>query len=151
MKNMTYKALTTHTYQYNDNTLYSEYPNSFFHTPEYSLDYIDGNKYLTKTNSLGFRSDEFIKNHNGTHILFAGDCNTMGEGLLMEEVWSNIVYKKISENTKCSGYFNIGVTGSPIYTIVSNIIKYCKNFGNPDNTVPTTAMVAEGQVPCTKI
>jgi len=85
-----------------------------------------------KLNSYGFRSDEFIKNHNKKHILFSGCSYTFGTGLTKEETWAYNVYKKIDEQEGCSGYFNIGISGNSINNSIVNIFKYCKDFGNPD-------------------
>jgi hypothetical protein len=83
-------------------------------------------------NSFGYRSDEFLKNHTGKHILFAGCSFTFGVGLHRKEMWSTKVYDHISKDTPTSGYFNISVFGSSIQHQVINIVKYCKTFGNPD-------------------
>jgi hypothetical protein len=97
-----------------------------FFTPEYIATHKDD------FNSLLFRSDEFKNNHNGKHILFSGCSYTYGSGLELNEVWSKIVYDKISKEEKCSGYFNFGVYGHGIIHIVSNLFKYFKKYGNPD-------------------
>jgi len=83
-------------------------------------------------NSNGFRSDEFIKEHDGKHILFSGCSNTFGIGLEKEEIWANIVYNKISKNEKCSGFFNLGAPAAGIDYICFNLFKYFKFYGNPD-------------------
>lgn len=88
--------------------------------------------YLNEFNDYGYRSDQFSKSHDGKHILFAGCSQTFGFALMQEEMWSRILYEKINETTKCSGYFNLSVSGSGIQFIISNIFKYFKNFGNPD-------------------
>ena len=83
-------------------------------------------------NSLNFRCDEFIKNHEGLHIVFTGCSNTWGTGLKYEEGWAYKTYKKISEETKCSGYFNLGILGSSLQVQVFNLFRYFKKYGNPD-------------------
>lgn len=90
----------------------------------------DGSEY--KINSYGFRSDEFIDNHIGKHILFSGCSHTYGTGLKKEEVWAYNVYNKIKNIHDCSGYFNLGQGGSSISNCIINIFKYCKKFKNPD-------------------
>ena len=83
-------------------------------------------------NSLGFRSDEFKKNHDGKHILFSGCSYTFGTGLNISETWANIVYKKIAQTDKCSGFFNIGWPGTSIQQQSFSMFKYFEKFGNPD-------------------
>lgn len=51
-------------------------------------------------NSLGFRSDEFIKNHNGKHILFAGCSETEGTGGNLESNWPYMVYSELCKKKK---------------------------------------------------
>ena len=83
-------------------------------------------------NLHGYRSDNFLTNHNGKHILFSGCSNTYGFGLNQEEMWSKILYDKINKNIKCSGYFNLSMPGAGIQLIISNLFRYFKEFGNPD-------------------
>ena len=95
------------------------------------------NKYLlpeqqNEINDYGYRSDNFIKEHNGKHILFSGCSNTFGFGLNQDETWSKMLYDKISKNIKCSGYFNLAFSGGGIQMIISNLFRYFKHFGNPD-------------------
>jgi hypothetical protein len=83
-------------------------------------------------NSLNFRSNEFKDVHEGKHILFSGCSVTSGVGLLEEEIWAKLLYNKISENEKCSGYFNLGVAASSLCDQVINMFKYFNLYGNPD-------------------
>lgn len=83
-------------------------------------------------NSLGFRSDEFTNVHHGKHIVFSGCSNTFGIGLEKKEIWAYKVYEKISNNEKCSGFFNLGVGGSGIDHMTINLFRYFKQYGNPD-------------------
>lgn len=83
-------------------------------------------------NTTGYRSDNFLTNHDGKHILFSGCSNTFGFGLNKEEMWSKILYDKINKDIKCSGYFNLSAPGGGIQIIISNLFKYFKEFGNPD-------------------
>lgn len=95
-----------------------------------------------KPNSENYRSDEFIKNHEGKHILFSGCSVTYGQGLYISETWSYRLYQKISKNEKLSGYFNLGTPGRGINDIVASIFKYCDKYGNPDTIfidLPDTA------------
>jgi hypothetical protein len=82
-------------------------------------------------NKDGFRSDNFISHHDGKHFLFAGCSHTWGYGLSIEEVWSKKLYNMLSNEQKCSGFFNLGVTSEGIITQVFNIFKYCSLYGNP--------------------
>ena len=50
----------------------------------------------------------------------------------MEEIWSKLLYERISSQTKCSGFFNLAVPGSSIPNQVIQIFKYCSQYGNPD-------------------
>lgn len=120
-------------------------------TIEYSINYLDygidpysdsvfmpqdynylPEQYKNEFNTHGYRSDNFLKNHNGEHILFAGCSQTFGFGLEKQEMWSKLLYDKINKDIACSGYFNLSVSGSGIQFIISNIFKYMKNFGNPN-------------------
>jgi hypothetical protein len=83
-------------------------------------------------NSLFYRSDEFIKNHEGKHVVFAGCSYTFGSGIEQDLTWPKIVYNKISEKEKCSGYFNLGTAGNSIADSVYNLFKYFKIYGNPN-------------------
>jgi hypothetical protein len=85
-----------------------------------------------KINSHGLRSQEFDDNHDGLHVLFAGCSNTFGLGSFLEDTWSYKLYKKISEKTKTSGYFNVGSPGATISEIAYQIFVYCKRYGYPD-------------------
>jgi hypothetical protein len=84
------------------------------------------------TNSCGHRSDEFAKNHDGLHILFAGCSVTFGEGLPYMSNWSGKLHNKISKKIKTSGYFNLSFLGGSTELIISNINKYIINYGAPD-------------------
>lgn len=81
-------------------------------------------------NSLGYRSDEFIKN-NKNHILFAGCSETEGCGGNLDACWAYILYKKI--NKEDSGFFNLGRAGWGWQLIISNTMQYIKEYGNPNH------------------
>lgn len=94
-------------------------------------------KYLlpeqqNEINDYGYRSDNFIKEHNGKHILFSGCSNTFGFGLNQNETWSKILYDIINKDIRCSGYFNLAFPGGGIQMIISNLFRYFKHFGNPN-------------------
>ena len=83
-------------------------------------------------NEFGFRSDEFIENHDKFHVVFSGCSNTWGTGIVKEELWSYKTYKLISQNRECSGYFNLGILGTSPASIIINLFKYFKRYGNPN-------------------
>jgi hypothetical protein len=83
-------------------------------------------------NSMGFRSDEFISKHNKKHILFMGCSFTWGSGLNLNQTWSYKLYKKISIDTECSGYFNLSSGGTSFNFQLLNLFKYISLYGNPD-------------------
>ncbi len=83
-------------------------------------------------NSLGFRSDEFTDSHNGEHVLFAGCSETEGMGGNLDSCWSYMTYKKLSETSKLSGFFNLSRGGWGHDVIIPNIIEYINKYGKPD-------------------
>ena len=95
------------------------------------IDYKD-NPDTFNINSDFFRSDEFKTAHDGKHILFSGCSVTYGVGLYTKELWSHLLYNKIKNKEKVSGYYNLGTPGTGVFDIVFNIFKYIKNYGNPD-------------------
>jgi hypothetical protein len=95
----------------------------------------------TSCNSYGYRSDEFVKVHDGSHILFAGCSVTFGDGLEPEETWPWLVHNQIAKTSKTSGYFNLSVSGTSISYSIMMIYKYIQEFGKPDIiffNMPTT-------------
>lgn len=82
-------------------------------------------------NSLGYRSDEFTKFHDGEHVLFAGCSETQGMGGNLESCWSYITYKKLSDTKKISGFFNLSGSGWGHDIIIPNIIQYINIYGKP--------------------
>lgn len=91
-------------------------------------------QYNMPTNPFGHRSEPFIKNHNKKHILFAGCSNTVGEGLFFKETWSYKLFDTINSQTQLSGFYNFSLGGIGFVTIISNIFKYFREYGNP-NTI----------------
>jgi hypothetical protein len=85
-----------------------------------------------EVNKFGFRSDDFIENTDKFHVVFTGCSNTWGTGILKEELWSYKTYKLISKNKECSGYFNLGILGTSTGSIIINLFKYFKKYGNPN-------------------
>lgn len=95
------------------------------------LDYVNSPDSL-QVNSLLFRSDEFKKEHEGKHILFSGCSNSYGVGLYNSEIWPWMVYNKIKEKEKVSGYYNLAITGIGTFNIVADIFKYIDTYSKPD-------------------
>ena len=90
-------------------------------------------KDLYSLNSEGFRCDEFVPKDHKLSLLFSGCSNTFGQGTKnIQDTWSHKLYTAISKDEETSGYFNIGTPGANFPLIVSNIMKYCNRFGNPD-------------------
>lgn len=83
-------------------------------------------------NSLGFRSEEFTRDHSGDHILFAGCSETEGVGGNLDSVWSYMVYSELSKNNEVSGFFNLARYGWGYDIIISNIMAYINHYGKPD-------------------
>jgi len=113
---------------YDADILYNNYPfargvESKFKTNQYEENIV--------LNSFGYRCEEFIEQHDYLHVLFTGCSVTYGNGLLLDEIWSKILYDNINIETKCSGYFNLAVPGTSIPNQIIDIFKYCKTYGNP--------------------
>lgn len=83
-------------------------------------------------NSENFRSDNFTEIHNGKHILFSGCSESEGVGANIEDAWTNILYKKISKEEKCSGFFNLSRSGWGWNKIILNSLIYFRKYGYPD-------------------
>jgi hypothetical protein len=79
-----------------------------------------------------FRSDNFIKDHNGMHVLFSGCSESEGVGDNIENAWTKILYDKISNNVKCSGFFNLSRSGWGWSKIITNALIYFEKYGYPD-------------------
>lgn len=99
---------------------------------EKKLGITEDNNHTYQYNSSGFRCDEFTENHNGRHILFAGCSETEGMAHRLENTWAHKVYSKISENEKCSGFFNVGARALNIIAINRQILNYISKYGKPD-------------------
>lgn len=83
-------------------------------------------------NSLGFRSDEFTKDHDGLHVLFAGCSETEGVGGSLDSCWSYLTYRQLQKEQNISGFFNLARYGWGYDVIISNIMTYIKKYGKPD-------------------
>ena len=88
--------------------------------------------YQLKINSLGFKSDEFTKDHIGQHLLFAGCSVTYADGIPLQYSWSKLLYDYLNKQEKASGYFNIAGPGMTIVEIVMQIFIYIAEYGKPD-------------------
>ena len=87
---------------------------------------------LYTLNSRGYRSDEFKKEHDGMHVLFAGCSVTFGQGMFLEDTWPKIVYEELAKTNKMSGYYNLSIPGSSRNRVVELIQMYVEEFGMPD-------------------
>lgn len=85
-----------------------------------------------KYNVDWFRSENFINKHDGLHVLFSGCSESEGVGDNIEHAWTNILYKKISKDIKCSGFFNLSRSGWGWSKIVANALIYFEKYGYPD-------------------
>lgn len=83
-------------------------------------------------NSLGYRSDEFTKFHNGEHVLFSGCSETEGVGGNLDSNWAHIMYTELMKKTKLSGFFNLSRAGWGHEIIIANILEYIREYGKPD-------------------
>lgn len=93
---------------------------------------ISKNKDVTyQYNSLGFRSDEFTKNHDGEHVLFAGCSETEGVGGNLDSCWSYMTYCELSKEGNLSGFFNLSRYGWGYDIIIQNIMCYINEYGKP--------------------
>jgi len=48
-------------------------------------------------NSLGYRGEEFDREHGGALVVFVGDSNTLGVGIPRDQVWTSIVTEHLQE------------------------------------------------------
>lgn len=95
---------------------------------QFGLDF----KEMFKLNSDNLRSDEFKKEHEGKHILFAGCSITFGDGLPVKYTWPHIVYSTIAQQEKLSGFYNVGRPGASNIWILMQIMKYIELYGIPE-------------------
>jgi hypothetical protein len=83
-------------------------------------------------NSEYFRSEEFTKNHNGLHVLFSGCSESEGIGGNIEDSWNHMLYNKLLQKNKCSGFFNLSRAGWGWNRIILNCLTYFNKYGCPD-------------------
>jgi hypothetical protein len=89
-------------------------------------------RFLSDFNSQDFRCDEFIKNHEGKHILFLGCSETQGCCQKLEDSWAWILHNKIKQYEKTSGYFNLGTIGHGVQMQIILLMEYISSYGPPD-------------------
>jgi len=90
------------------------------------------NNIFYRKNNYGYRCDDFTNKHDKKHILFSGCSMTAGNGLEESETWAKMLYEELNKNDEYSGYFNLAISGGAVITIIHNIFKYFKLFGNPE-------------------
>lgn len=88
--------------------------------------------YHLKTNTYGYRSDEFTARHTGKHILFAGCSETFGQGGELEDLWAHRVYSAIAKEEEVSGFYNLGKCGAGFQDIIYFVTDYIEKFAKPD-------------------
>jgi len=106
-------------------------PKKLFVLFEILKDYGYSHKDIYKLNKFGFRSDEFINNHYGKHIIFAGCSYTFGDSVFLADSWAYKVYLEIAKKETLSGYFNLGSPGASTQECIDQIFNYVNIFGNP--------------------
>jgi len=79
-------------------------------------------------------SDPFTKvHHSQKHFLFAGCSITAGCGVdNIKNTWSYKLYNNISQKEKCSGYFNVSLSGGSPIEILLNVFKYIAKYSDPN-------------------
>ena len=131
-----YKTTKMNAVNYDNDEIYKTYPKAKlpYNMEKLPLRFMKSNAgtKLEDLNYWGYRSDEFVKEHEGMHILFGGCSYTWGSGLLKEESWAKKLYNRLSTENKCSGYFNVAFPGSSVFIQVLDMIKYCETYGKPD-------------------
>jgi hypothetical protein len=78
-------------------------------------------------NSYGHRSDEFVKCKN--YVLYSGCSNTTGMAAPFNINWATMLHKKINSNLP---FFRLSYCSGGYQTIILNLFKYFKEFGNPE-------------------
>jgi len=95
---------------------------------------MDDGSVVYNYNNEWFRSDDFIKlSKDKANILFAGCSETEGIAAPLDEVWTKMLYDKISaKNNNISGFYSIARAGYGWQKIISNFMIYVKKYGFPD-------------------
>lgn len=82
---------------------------------------------------LSIRTEPYISDHKGKHILFAGCSVTHGIGLPdTKDCWTDIVYNKITKDELVSGFYSVAYPGHSITMQISLIMRYIAEYGKPD-------------------
>jgi len=84
-------------------------------------------KVKYKTNSHGYRSDEFGLNQE---VLVLGCSQTFGQGIPQEFTWAKIFADNIGKS-----YANLAQPGDSVQAQVHKAFKYFEEFGNPETIV----------------
>ncbi len=92
----------------------------------------DDGSVIYKYNKDYFRSDEFKRDHSGTHVLFAGDSECEGQGGSMEDAWSYMVYDRLGRFMDIDGFYNLGKASLGWQKVVQNVRTYIRKYGAPD-------------------
>ncbi len=107
----------------NNETIYSTKPNLNLTVEEEEF------SYTVKTNSEGFRDKDFSAQNIKNGLIFSvGDSMTFGQGVELEETFSNILEKELALPV-----FNLGVNGFTTFQEYRLFEKYFKKY--PPNTV----------------
>jgi len=93
---------------------------------------IDDGSVTYKYNNEYFRCDDFKKEHDGLHILFAGCSETEGMGGQLEDSWGKILLQRISKSNKVDGYFSLAKAGYGWQKIITQTRVYIDKYGKPD-------------------
>ena len=118
--------------QFGDELSTSVGPYGLYVTIQYLKELGEDVKDFYRFNRYGFRSEEFIEDHDGKHVVFAGCSNTSGEAMWEEYIWPRVLYNKISKDTKLSGYFNLGKSGATVKDCYDILYNYIHRYGAPD-------------------
>lgn len=78
---------------------------------------------IYENNEFQFRQSKEIEL---TDILFAGCSVTYGVGISLENIWGNVLAKKLNLTAT-----NLSKPGASIEQIVGNVFRYFKNYGHP--------------------
>jgi hypothetical protein len=82
-------------------------------------------KYTYRRNKYTFRCDEFEQN---AEFVFAGCSHTYGMGVPEDKIWGAQTAKELGYR-----YWNLGIAGASVTTIVNNLFAYFRLFGHPKN------------------
>ena len=84
----------------------------------------EDNKEVYSFNSMGYRTEEFAENRK---MVFAGCSQSVGEGVVYDGVWGNILSKTLGLDS-----YNLSISGASTQLIVQNLIGFFKTYGNPE-------------------